>query len=170
MASFRKPRGAYTRTTPDWFSDVTCSGGWFDSDSSGIGHYKWIGLYNDDNAGRILYVYAISASWDGANSIAMVSIAGASGSEVNHGVNIQPAVGFMPGSVRFFQTGPPAMTTPIAPPAGTVGVIGNGFVVSNIQPGFPIAKIPTGYSLMLTGDFNTLSAGAGFWYTPLKGD
>jgi hypothetical protein len=170
MASFRKPKGTYVRPTGDWFSANLCSGAWYD-DTAGAATYLWIGLYNDDNLGRSLYILGISAAMDGANVMAGVVVKGTLGSQVAACVNVNPNTGAPPGKIYSRRTGPAAPpSVGQAVPAGMAFLIGTSFGSPQYTPPFPICILPQGYSCFVVSDFQTIDGGASFWYVPLNGD
>lgn len=170
MPSYRKPRGTYTRTTGDWFSADLCSGAWYD-DINTPATYLWIGLYNDDPQGRLLYVLSISASMDGANVQAGVVMKGTVGSQVAACVNINPSRGAPPGKIYSLRTGPTAPpSVGQAVPAGTAFLIGTSFGAGQFFPNHPLCILPVGYSCFIVSDFQTIDGGASFWYVPLNSD
>jgi hypothetical protein len=59
MSIFRKPKGTYTRSTPDWFSQKAAAG--FGFCSAAVGITQAVGLFNDANDGSKLFVYGFGA-------------------------------------------------------------------------------------------------------------
>jgi len=150
-------------------SDQLCSGGWYVNQTVGSEKYVWIGLFNNDSIGRSLYVYDIDFAMDAAQSIAAVMSTGIVGAVVANCVSINPLLGAPPGQITLTLVGPSVPpTVGQAVPSGTAFVLGSGFFNGRAHVEHPLAIIPPGYSLTLTGDFQTADAGVGFWYVPLR--
>jgi hypothetical protein len=170
MASFRKPKGTYIRSTGDWFSGRLSSGAWYVDVPAANSQYLWIGLYNNSTRGSLFYVLTISAAMDGANVMAGVVQKGPIGAKVADCVSANPSLGAGSGQIFMQQTGALGVTTPQAIPANTAFLIGTSFGSPQFTPAHPVCILPAGYSCTIVSDFATADGGASFWFVPLDGD
>jgi hypothetical protein len=165
MPSTRTPKGTYTRPTPDWFTDALAYAGGFWTDPGGaFQSFSTFSLYNNDNQGRFLQVYFMSAFWNGASIILGDIFPGTFGTLVANASSVNPQIGQPPGQVFLKSTvvvGSPPNPDITAP----TFFFGLGFASAGIGYGAPLAIIPVGQSLRLSNDFVSAESGLTFWYT-----
>ena len=99
MASYRRPKGVYTRGTPDWnYSRVATAGVYIDN---GITQkFDEVGLYNNATDGSALFVHNIIYSTDFNNAVAVAMPISAQGTVIQNGFSIDTNIGQLPGQLR----------------------------------------------------------------------
>lgn len=171
MISFRNPKGVQNRPTPDWYVDILSFVGWSDlPPSGGAGGFSFtFSLFNNDTAGRLLYVYAVAGGWDGTAAILCDYFKGAFGTQVNVGKSVNPLNPDPPGvlyeqSTHYPLGGfTPDVTTPLT-------IISSVFTAANIATDWPLFIIPKGYSARFNNNEFCEEASIGIWYVPLAGN
>lgn len=167
MPSTRRPKGTYTRPTPDWFTDALAYGGAFYPDPGGaFQSFSTFSLFNNDNQGRFYQVYFFSAFWNGASIILGDIFPGTFGTLAANCQPVNPQVGDFSGQIYLKSTvvgGSPA-NPDITKPSFFFGL---GFASAGIGYGAPLAIVPVGSSLRLSNDFVSAESGLTFWYTYL---
>ncbi len=167
MPSTRRPKGTYVRPTPDWFTDVLAYAGGFYPDPGGaFQSFSTFSLFNNDNQGRFLQLYFMSAFWNGASIIFGDLFKGSFGTLARNGASVDPLQPSPPGQVFLKSTvvvGSPSNPDITAP----TFFFGLGFASAGIGFGAPLAIIPVGWSLRLSNDFVSAESGLTFWYTYL---
>jgi hypothetical protein len=160
----KKPKGTLFRIAPDFFAAGLMSAGWY-SDQETNTQYCEIGLFNNDQSGRSLYVYAISIGLTNSNTAFGVVRNAATGALVNSGSNIDPSQGGAVGAVffrRFGAVAPPFVSQAV--PGGTVTTYGAGYVAVSMTPNHCLAIVPPGFQYSLISSLQTAEMSVGFWY------
>ena len=162
----RKPKGSYVRTTPDWFSDHLCMGGWYDNVAANP-TYAGISLFNEGQQGD-LHVYTINYMNSGSDMMAVTIQNTALGSRVNDCFPVNPN-GQRPAAGIFLDhygaAAPPFVIQ--NPPANTQVVLGTAGLPAFGTPTHPLFIVPPGWSVRLTADAQANIWGVGFWFVVL---
>lgn len=171
MASQRNPKGVYQRITPDWYvQNLAVGAAYLQKPLVQLWH-QYIALFNDDTAGRLLYVYTILGVSGTNQMLLLSSIQGTlpGGTFSSQGQSVNFLQGSAPGQIW-------TRTDLNADPNGFVTLIGTLFSLigmnqgagANAFPNHPLAIIPPGYSLITVGDNNSTTEGVAFYYLPLS--
>lgn len=167
MASFRKPKGTFTRPAPDWFADNLAMIGWQDLQASGGsgGFVFTFSLFNNDTIGRNLWVYRVAGSWDGTAGILCDYFHGIFGSQVSVASAVNPRNATPPGVLYEQRTHYPlgGLVPDIPNP---LTVISSVFTAANVGGDWPLFIIPPGFSARFSNDEFCQDAGIGIWYVP----
>lgn len=169
MASQRRPKGTYTRPTPDWFAgDVCCGAAEIQNDPLVPGgNFYRIALFNNDGRSRKYYVFLINLASDFAVFYYGSLHPGAFGNRFADCFNIDPSNGQFTGEIRTLTGGsfndppfppPPAdpfVTFPASAASGSVG--SNG----------PLFILPVNYSLVISSNSSVNQIAVAFWFVPL---
>lgn len=167
MASYRRPKGTYVRSTPDWFTDALAYGGGFYPDPGGaFQSFSTFSLFNNDRQGRLLSVYFFSAFWNGASIILGDIYPGSFGTYLADASSVNPLIGAPPGQI-FLKTTVVGGSPPNPDITQPSFFFGLGFASAGIGYGAPLAIIPVGSSLRLSNDFVSAESGITFWYNYL---
>jgi hypothetical protein len=174
VASHRKPKGIYTRNTPEWFIDKLA---WaYGVADSNFATTTIFGLFNNDTSGRTLYVYRMRLVLIGGGHLFLrvfqedlatnfdLSVT----PDVQPGRAVNPQLAMPPGQWKGGGTStPPPLDATLyriyitESPSGPI----LGEYLEQAQ--FPLWILPTGYSLELFGDQTTQFVSGAFWYTYL---
>lgn len=155
----RRPKGSYSRSTPDWFSG---SMAWIGMASGSTGGtYPGAGLYNDSTLGLNLHVVGLEVgAGAGTTSINVVFTQGPPG--YNVGTPGQP--------VLLNKPAPPGAaiyTNGSALFAGPHAVFWYGADPVVLMPGWPLWIVPPGYTMWLQSNAQNVYLGATAWYLPI---
>lgn len=161
------PKGVLTRPAPDFFDDNMGIGAWsYLTTLPTTFTYVAVSLFNNDNQGRVLKVYGITAEADGGAGMQASWFKGSFGTLVGPCSSIRPDLGAPPGLIYKDVLIVPAEfspnTMPLNPAVGIIGI--SGFDSNTVLSPFPIFIIPVGWSLVLVNLETSSQGGAGFWY------
>jgi len=126
VASHRRPKGTYTRNTPDWFGDDWCSIGFAIGFLNNDFNTQTWTVYNNDLLGRSIYIYGVSLVVEQGGGLWVVSQPGVvNGDEVASGVYLNTSRATAPGLLYFhnfpFNLTNPLLNDDIVNPSGCVG-------------------------------------------------
>lgn len=153
----RKPKGVYARNTPDWFVEAGAGGcALAPAVAAQFGHAS---LFNDDNAGRSLYVYGLYVINFGATQQDLQLVQGSVGTQVNMGGPIDGSLarGSIPG--KIFRG-----SSAVLQIGGDMGHIGirSGSMMWPYE--WPVAIVPPNSSLVVIADDVNLAFLVSFWW------
>ena len=175
MPTYRRPKGSYTRPTPDFFSDraATVGGVYVAAAPNGV----VFDLYNNATDGSALHVWKFWVGNEAGEAYGVTRIHG-------HGAN------FLQNSVPVFTDGPqlpgqlyqdtiaPLFTGIPAPPgfvqsdafigdnvAGTVDIYGSPGPLCVLAPGYSLRV----YGITGTGYINPTQIGVTFYFLAIRG-
>jgi hypothetical protein len=158
MPTHRKPKGAYSRNTPDFFSDQLYSVGIYLPLTAGA-NLMAPSLFNNDNQGRLLYVFGVSMFNSDNGAYGVYQYKGSFGTFQTQGYSVNANVGAGPGQ-GFIATNGPIVGTRVA-------VLCHGDGGGSWFSTFPIQIVAPGYSMIIGPVVATdLLIGAGIWYMP----
>jgi hypothetical protein len=164
VSTFRRPKGTYTRPTPDFFvNTLSFAGAYQPITGAGFQVFTTISLFNNDNTGRSLLVYFISAFWDGAAVIFSDLFQGTFGSLAATATPVNPLSPTPIGQV-FIKATTVAGSPPNPDITAPTGFLGLGFASAGIGFGAPLYIVRPGQSLRLSNDQRAQEAGCTFWY------
>jgi len=159
----RKPKGSYTRSTPDWFLYDLCMGGWYDNVPANP-TYAGISLFNEGQTSD-LHVYSLNYMNSGSDVMAVTVQKSVLGSRVNGCFPVNPN-GRTPAAGIYLDhygaAAPPFVTQNV--PANTQVVLGTAGLPAWGTPNHPLFIIPPGWSVRLTADAQANIWGVGFWF------
>lgn len=170
MATGRRPKGVYSRSTPDWFAEDLCVGlGFAWNGGGGNAWDEYISLYNDDQQGNNLHVYSIMGGAEDAVDIMLSTQQGTLGSFFQQGRALKFGGGAPSGAVYISATqslNPLYHQTPVV--GDLFGAIGQQFGSgANVFPSHPLAIIPPGWSLIGFPDAGDQVYALAFYYVVL---
>ena len=153
MATHRKPKGVYTRSTPDWYYDQLAVVSTDAATGGGLDAIR--ALYNNDTAGRYIHVVGLILT---ANTADIAIRTGAMQGQFGN-----PFLSAVP--VKTAQPGGPGVITA---PTSNLAIAGTGLQLENLAqgiavslfPGFPLAVLAPGWSYIIRGGNGV--AGTGF--------
>jgi len=172
VASYRRPKGTYVRSTQDWFSDRIFTGGWAAQNDPLVnnGTYFSVSLYNNDQTGRLYYVYRLTIASDSAQFYYASLHSGKVGSQVANCFSINPQLGYATGQIYLLtQTGtagPPWLPNP-TDPFVTFAASGAMAGAAGESPAF---ILPVGDSLVIRHNQSGNQYAVSFWFVPLAGN
>lgn len=155
--SFRRPPGTYARGTPDWFAMQGSGACGFIT--AGATTFGSVSLFNDDNAGRPLFVHGLYVVITGNSLVDMQAVHGPVGARVNLGGPLYTPYGpaFYPGQIYAGNNA----TQQLGRDMGHIGIV-NG---SQFWPyAFPVAIVAAGWSFVLIADQVNIAITASFWW------
>ncbi len=160
MISSRVPKGIYSRNTPDWFIDSLAWGGGEASFGSGE---NFVGLNNNDNAGRILYVYGLTASTTSVDGMHVENSNYQTIYPIANCVSAQPTSGAPPGQIVFGEITVPPTT------GNFFNTLASAAPQLQMFADWPLFIVPVGYTLLVAGVTDACDVSAAFWYV-YRGD
>lgn len=164
MASHRRPKGTYVRNTADFFvANGAIAGGQYQGISSGTN--PTVQLYNNDNFGRLFYIWGMRFTTLDDGNYNIVIQQGSPLPTVSQAQPINPLSGGPPG---LFCAGEQSDTQADANLASSPWLYGAGYISDTyVFPNFPIAVIPVGYSFQLQSTIPQDLIWVTWWYTYL---
>jgi len=159
MPTHRKPKGIYTRSTPDWFvAQLAICGGFFDSPATFGDSAVWA-IFNNDTAGRSLLINRLYISQTGASRQLFIGVRQRQLAPViSYAMSIDPSLATPPGI--FCAGNIPQNYDQLLDPISYLGY-GNQYIL--FESDSPIYILPPGYELEVidnSGNVVILSA----WY------
>lgn len=156
----RKPKGTYSRTTGDWFSNDLCWA-YASTGSSGVGITS--ALFNNDTVGRLLYVLTWQVYFGTNEQCYARMYQGHVGTAYDSARRVRPALGKPPGMPYFGQN------VNLGPGDDTMSVylISKQVDAFTFQPQHPICVIPPGYSFVTYVVAPTDGLACTWWYVVL---
>ena len=170
MASYRKPRGTYTRPTGDWFYQKLGTAGWAAGTSTGNFGNATVGFLNNDTLGRKLHIYGLSFEFSGGNNVMISLINGPVGTHRMDAVSIDPTGPAMPGAVYSQEFGSIALPVFAGIPPGFVTAAGLTAGQWYQFATHPIFVLPFGWQLQGVGDYASSQYSMGVWFIPFGAD
>jgi hypothetical protein len=169
VATTRKPKGSYSRNTPDWFVDNACVvAGAFSNVGTGDVAFD---LFNNSNVGEYLHVYRLYVFNDAQGEWGWDAINGHAGTFVTNGFAVLDSGRQMPGALyQSVQTSLFSTDTPFPPTAqGARGWVGDETgTLPDIGFDAPIQIISPGNSMRvrtrISSFFGSLGLSATFFY------
>ncbi|SRR5216684_4967651 len=155
--SFQRPPGVLSRLTPDWFARSGAAG--CATANPGAGQFGVVSLFNNDTAGRPIYVYGVYVITFGAAACDMQIFHGPFGTFNYAGGALYS--GFGTGSISGNTYVGNSVTTQIGYDIGEIGVR-NGAMYWPYS--WPCAILAGGDSLLVVGLNPAVSFLAGFWW------
>lgn len=170
MGTHRRPKGSYTRPTPDYFTDRAATvGGVF---SSTAGHGAVLDLFNNATEGSNLHVYNVWVGNDAGQLYGMTTINGHGANFLSNGVTVI-VPGPTPWGQLYYDTIGPIWSGTFFPVGGNFSdrLYGNdvaGVVDQWNVPG-PLCVLYPGYSLRVyevagSGETGTNPFAVSFYY------
>jgi hypothetical protein len=167
MSIFRKPKGTYIRSTPDWFSSLACAGFGF-CPSLPLGQAPAVGLFNNDNSGRSLFVYGLGAEVNNGAEVANFSYFNGPLTALyspTAAAPIDPLLAALPGQIYGSGLTPAQQATPAVSVQQGLYIMGSfagsgSGPIDHIVAEHPIAIVRPGFTLAGW----TFNSGLGVWF------
>ncbi len=166
-ATHQIPKGARTRSTPDWFIPQLSSAGLLLNNV--LAQYAQISLFNDATDGRYLYLYGLCIAY-GNNGLNCYQNSPVNGSPVGPGFSVKGDEAAKPGTIyQYYSAAPPPEYLNYLTFSAIDLQGASEFLPTTFFPGFPLAVIPPGMAFVI----NQVETIAGyfsvtFWWLALK--
>lgn len=167
MASYRKPRGTYVRSTGDWFyQDMATAGAMINTPNTFPPyHYPIYCLFNNDQQGRYLHVLGMAITDDGLGRAYWDIGSGSTGTLAQSGNPVKFDQGQQSGQVFTSTATNASQTAQVLP--NIRGGLADYFGTGPYFPNFPMWVIPVGMSLLISNFDGNLQTSVNFWWVML---
>ena len=172
MSSFRRPKGVYSRSTPDWFSDQMCFGAGDKQNDPLVanGVFYRVSLFNNDPLGKRFYVYQLNLASDDATFYFASLHSGTLGSFFASCSNIDPSRAAPSGQI-FIASGPSYADPPWPPdPTDSFTTFPASGASAQATASGPLFIVPNGYSLVVSSNTSVNQIAIGFYFIALAGN
>jgi hypothetical protein len=174
MATYRRPKGSYTRPTPDFFINSACTVGGVTSAAAGTG--AALDLYNNALDGSSLHVYTVWVGNDASELYGITALHGHGGTFLANGVSV-----IVPGPTpwgQLYVDTVPAQWSGTFYPAGTS--LSDRLYMNDVagsqdrwHTGGPICVLSPGYALRVygatgSGTTGTSPVAVSFYYLQIR--
>lgn len=160
MATYRRPKGSYTRPTPDFFVDqLAYSSGQVNGGGGGAG--VSVSLFNNDPQSRHFHLYGLWPNDSNFQQLYAAVYAGPFGTEYDHAYPVITDNPQPPGLI--YTGGTPAGLNLVNQPLTWQGDQPTAPILSQ----WPISVIPPGYSFIVYNGFASAALIVSFWWIPL---
>jgi hypothetical protein len=174
MATYRRPKGSYSRPSPDFFIDSACTVGGVASAAAGTGAV--LDLYNNASDGSSLHVYNVWVGNDASELYGLTALHGHGGTWLANGVTV-----IVPGPAPWGQLYADTIAAQWPGtffPVGTT--IGDRLFMNNVagsqdtwRTGGPICVLSPGYALRVyksagAGTTGTNPMAVSFYYLQIR--
>lgn len=175
MATYRRPKGSYTRATPDFFSDRAATVGAFYWPSTVLS--TTFDLFNNARDGSSLHLWAAFVGNDAAGLYSATQIKGHGGTLAANATAVITASAQLPGQLYIDTQAPQFSTLPwdkdtiFANPwvldneAGSLDDLHSGGPICIIQPGYSFRVFPLCSSAQTTAPVMAVT----FYFLALQG-